>query len=191
MDPTDYGLTRRLYGVIQISSHRVLRRDVETPGVRSIAVVSVTADVIKPDGSVERQEIRIPVAASLEGEGREEPEIRRTQVLLAAAKARDEARKRGRDGDFGGAANVLREAKLACMTVPGMEEQVEDLGAMASKYEHHDVSASDEKYLYQRAYNARRGKAMYEDKISRSRKPGNRAHLAMLPLCGTHYPNAQ
>ena len=30
--------------------------------------------------------------------------------------------------------------------------------------------SADEKYLFQRAYNARRGKAMYEEKISRQRK---------------------
>jgi len=29
------------------------------------------------------------------------------------------------------------------------------------------VTLSDEKYLYQRAYNARRGKERYEEKISR------------------------
>ncbi len=34
-----------------------------------------------------------------------------------------------------------------------------------------NVSASNEKYLYQRAYNARRGKAVYEEKLSRKRKP--------------------
>jgi len=32
------------------------------------------------------------------------------------------------------------------------------------------VSSADEKYLFQRAYNARRGKAVYEEKISRQRK---------------------
>jgi hypothetical protein len=49
-------------------------------------------------------------------------------------------------------------------------EQAEDLLAMARKYESRDVSSADEKYLYQRAYNARRGKQMYEEKISRQRK---------------------
>ncbi len=138
---------------------------------RTIAVVSVTADVLRDDGTIEHQEIRIPVAATLSGEGSEEPEIRKTQVLLAAAKARDEARKLGRDGDYGGAASMLREASVACRSMPNMEEQADDLSVMASKYENNDVSQADEKYLYQRAYNARRGKAMYEDKISRSRRP--------------------
>ncbi len=57
------------------------------------------------------------------------------------------------------------------MEMPELAEQGEDLLAMASKYDVREVSPSDEKYLYQRAYNARRGKQMYEDKISRSRRP--------------------
>jgi len=60
--------------------------------------------VMLADGSIEHREIRIPVAATLSGEGTQEPEVQRTHVLLSAAKARDEARKRGRAGDFGGAA---------------------------------------------------------------------------------------
>jgi len=143
---------------------------IDEAGDRNIAEIGVTADVMNADGSVEHQTIRIPVAASLDAEGREEPEIQRTRVLLDAAKAREEARQRGQRGDFEGAAAMLRQASIACERSPGMEEQVEDLKSMALKYESFDVSAADEKYLYQRAYNARRGKAMYEEKISRSRR---------------------
>lgn len=64
------------------------------------------------DGGVQRQEIRIPVAATLSAESREEPEIQRTKILLDAPKARDEARARGQRGDYGGAAAMLRKAKL-------------------------------------------------------------------------------
>jgi hypothetical protein len=49
-------------------------------------------------------------------------------------------------------------------------EQAADLSEMAEKYRSRKVSSADEKYLYQRAYNARRGKARYEEKISRGRK---------------------
>jgi Ca-activated chloride channel family protein len=142
----------------------------EAMGDRTIAELKVTADVLKADGTIEHQQILIPVAATLSGEGREEPEIRSTQVLLDAARARDEARRLGRNGDFTGAANMLREASVACLASLGMGEQAEDLAAMASKYEARSVSEADEKYLYQRAYNARRGKASYEDKISRVRR---------------------
>ncbi len=142
----------------------------DTPGSRNIAELIVTADVMNADGGIEHQEMRIPVSATLSGEGMDEPEIRRTQVLLNAAKAREEARVRGRRGDFDGAAEVLRVAEAACLDAPGMEEQAGDLDAMASKYSARKISAADEKYLFQRAYNARRGKAMYEEKISRSRR---------------------
>ena len=143
---------------------------IEALGDRNIAEINVTADVINADGSVERQAIRIPVAASLSAEGAQEPEIQRTKVLLDAAKAREEARERGRRGDFDGAAAVLREAVVGCQAMPGMSEQGEDLEAMALKYSNQDISPADEKYLFQRAYNARRGKQVYEEKISRSRK---------------------
>ena len=36
-----------------------------------------------------------------------------------------------------------------------------------------DISPADEKYLFQRAYNARRGKQVYEEKISRSASRNN------------------
>ena len=139
-------------------------------GDRNIAELGVTADVLNADGSIEHQVIRIPVAASLSAEGREEPEIKRTKVLLDAAKAREEARERGQRGDFEGAAAMLREASVACMASPGMSEQADDLREMASKYESNAVSPADEKYLYQRAYNARRGKERYEQKIARPRR---------------------
>jgi Ca-activated chloride channel family protein len=141
---------------------------------RAIANIIATADVMTEGGGIERQVIRVPVSATLEGEGTAEPEIERTRLLLDAAKARDEARERGRRGDFDGAAAMLREMSVACMADPELgetvAEQAEDLLAMARKYESRDVSSADEKYLYQRAYNARRGKQMYEEKISRQRK---------------------
>ncbi|MDP9178780.1 MAG: VWA domain-containing protein [Gemmatimonadota bacterium] len=143
-------------------------------GAREIARIKATADVLTAGGGVERQEISVPVSASLDGAGGPEPEIERTQLLLDAARAREEARERGRRGDFDGAADLLMEVNMACMAAPELgavvAEQAADLSAMADKYRARDVSSADEKYLYQRAYNARRGKAMYEEKISRQRK---------------------
>lgn len=141
---------------------------------REIARITATADVLTAGGGVERQEITVPISANLEGEGAPEPEIERTRLLLDAAKARDEARERGRRGDFDGAADLLMNAQVACMAAPYLgavvAEQAADLSEMAEKYRSRDVSSADEKYLFQRAYNARRGKAMYEEKISRQRK---------------------
>ena len=65
--------------------------------------------------------------------------------------------------------------QMACMASPSLgdvvAEQAADLAEMAGKYREHKVSSADEKYLFQRAYNARRGKAIYEEKISRQKKP--------------------
>ena len=116
----------------------------------------------------------MPVAASLAGEGMAEPEIERSRLLHDAAKAREEARERGQRGDFDGAAQALHSVHLACMAAPELgevvAEQAADLSEMAEKYRSRKVSSADEKYLFQRAYNARRGKASYEEKISRQRK---------------------
>ncbi|MEP6906234.1 MAG: hypothetical protein ABI875_09110, partial [Gemmatimonadales bacterium] len=143
-------------------------------GDREIARIRATADVVTAGGGVERQEITLPVSASLVGEGNPEPEIQRTRLLLDAAKARDEARERGRRGDFDGAAEALHSVEMACMAAPELgsvvAEQAADLSEMAEKYKSRKVSSADEKYLYQRSYNARRGKAMYEEKISRQKK---------------------
>ncbi|MEO7502817.1 MAG: VWA domain-containing protein [Gemmatimonadaceae bacterium] len=147
---------------------------IEELGARDIAEIRATADVMTAGGGVERQEIRLPVSASLSGEGTAEPEIERTRLLLDAAKARDEALERGRRGDFDGAVEALHSVNLACMAAPELgpmvAEQAADLSAMAEKYRSRKVSSADEKYLYQRAYNARRGKAIYEEKISRQKK---------------------
>ena len=146
----------------------------EELGSRQIARILATADVITAGGGVERQEIRMPIAASLSGEGTSEPEIERSVLLLDAAKAREEARERGRRGDFDGAAEALHSVQMACMAAPELgdvvAEQAADLSEMAEKYRSRKVSSADEKYLFQRAYNARRGKAMYEEKISRQRR---------------------
>jgi len=141
---------------------------------REIAQITATADVLTAGGGVERQTITVPVSANLEGEGAPEPEIERTRLLLDAAKAREEARERGRRGDFDGAADLLMDVQMACMAAPDLgavvAEQAADLSEIAAKYRSRDVSSADEKYLYQRAYNARRGKVKYEEKISRQRK---------------------
>jgi Ca-activated chloride channel homolog len=146
----------------------------EELGARQIAQSRATADVLTAGGGVERQEIKMPIAASLAGEGTPEPEIERTRLLLDAAKAREEARERGRRGDFDGAADALHSVQLECMAAPDLgpvvAEQAADLSEMAEKYRERKVSSADEKYLFQRAYNVRRGKAMYEEKISRQRK---------------------
>lgn len=53
----------------------------------------------------------------------------------------------------------------------GLAEQARDLDAMAAQLDDGAFGAADAKYLAQRAYNAHRGKAAYEDKLSRRKRP--------------------
>jgi hypothetical protein len=50
---------------------------------------------------------------------------------------------------------------------PEAAQQVRELEAMARKYGQGDISGSDRKYLKQRAYNQRRGKAGYDAMLRR------------------------
>ena len=80
------------------------------------------------------------------------------------------------EGDFGGAAGVLRGVSAMVAAAPGavrrtlvaeLAEQASDLADMAERFVAEDVSEQDAKYLAQRAYNAHRGKRAYEAKLSR------------------------
>jgi Ca-activated chloride channel family protein len=146
----------------------------------AIAHVALTAHVLTEAGGVERQEITFPVIARLTAAGHAEPEVRREMLLLDAAKAREDALRLRDEGDFGGAATVLREISTALssdlsgfddVAVAELREQAVDLAEMASTFAAQEVSEEDAKYLAQRAYNAHRGKRAYEAKLSRAARP--------------------
>ena len=142
----------------------------------TIAHIALSAHVLTDAGGVELQEITFPVVANLTAEGHAEPEIRREMLLLDAAKAREDALRLRDEGDFGGAATVLREVSSALASAPDalgtdavaeLRDQAHDLFDMASAFAAESVSEEDAKYLAQRAYNAHRGKRAYEAKLSR------------------------
>jgi Ca-activated chloride channel homolog len=139
-----------------------------------VAELRVHAHVLNDDGSVERQEVTFSVDTPLGRQGHAEPEVRTELLLLAAARAREEAVRRERDGDIDGASGVLREAYMMIGDAPaaysaGLDEQVADLVAMSSALEADGWNESDRKYNVQRAYNARRGKSSYEEKLRRGK----------------------
>ncbi len=142
-----------------------------------LADVTVHAHVLTSEGGVEKQRIRFSISTPLSATGLEEPEVRREMLLIEAARARDEALERRDRGDWEGARGVVMEMSARLSAAPvsyGAElaEQAEDLNAMAARLEPEVFAASDAKYMAQRSYNARRGKGMYEEKLSRSpRKP--------------------
>jgi Ca-activated chloride channel homolog len=144
-----------------------------------IAQIALTAHVLTEGGGVERQEIVFPVVTRLSAKGHAEPEIRREMLLLDAAKAREDALRMRDEGDFGGAAKMLRFMSVRMAMAPAalgpefaaeLQEQAVDLEDVAKQFALSDVKEEDAKYLAQRAYNAHRGKRAYEVKLSR-RKP--------------------
>ena len=79
--------------------------------------------------------------------------------------------------DAGGAAEVLNGmvAELKASPLAGNEraaEQAEDLAAMARSLDEAAFGVAEAKYAAQRAYNVRRGKGMYEEKLRRGPRGG-------------------
>ena len=140
-----------------------------------IADLTIAAYVLTPNGGIEKETVTIPLFSSLESAGKVEPEIRRELMVLEAARARDEAVERQRRGDAAGASEVLRdvaESISAAGEVHGapMLEQAEDLLALAGSLDAGAFGEADAKYAAQRAYNARRGKGNYEEKLRRRKR---------------------
>jgi Ca-activated chloride channel family protein len=140
---------------------------------REIARIVMRADVLTAEGGVEHQEVTLPIASALSAEGHAEPEVQRQILLLSAAKAREEALRRRNRGDFGGAEHVLRETSAgliaAACEAPEVAEQAADLAALADQMKADTFHVAEEKYMAQRAYNAHRGKQLYEEKLRRKR----------------------
>lgn len=143
----------------------------ETP----VAEITVHAHVLTDVGGIERQEVRFEIRTPLAAAGHAEPEVRRELLLLQSARAREEALERRDNGDERGAAGVLREMSARLRSAeaaygPAVMEHAADLEETADQLEAGVFGSADSKYLAQRAYNARRGKVAYEDKISRVRR---------------------
>ena len=138
-----------------------------------IATITIHAYVLTADGGLERQKIKLPIIGPLDAAGRQEPEVQREVVLAGAARARRDARRMRDEGNVDGARHVLMEAVRTLREhpeqTPMVREHASDLKQMAREIEH--ANAYDLKYMEQRAYNVSRGKAMYEDKLSRVKAP--------------------
>jgi Ca-activated chloride channel family protein len=152
--------------------------DRDVLGDAAVARLTVRADVLRPDGSIESRTLHLPLAASLEAQEALHPEVEAAVRLAEAAEAREEAARRQRDGDIEGAAflmacTVQRLTDDLDDVAPEAQEllraQADDLTALRAQYEAGRVSELDAKYQMQRAYNARRGKRSYDAAITRRR----------------------
>jgi Ca-activated chloride channel homolog len=136
--------------------------------------VSISGDVLTEVGGVERQVVTLPVVLTAGEDLRVEPEVRKELLLMAAAKARQDALACRERGDFDGAANVLhaasRRLRQAGLDDVNVAEQADDLAGMSASFAAHSVSDADRKYMHQRAYDAKRGRRLKEDLIRRITK---------------------
>lgn len=139
-----------------------------------VAELVVAADVLMADGGVEHQVITTPVILSSADGARVEPEVRRELLLLAAAKARQEALERRERGDYEGAAELLRTTGRRLrehgLDDKEVQEEASDVAMMAESFAAYHVSAADQKYMAQRSYNSRTGRRMKDRLISRKKR---------------------
>lgn len=144
-----------------------------------IARLTIRADVIGSDGSIEHRVVHLPIAASMEHQGSLHPEIEQAVLLAVGARAREQAATMQRAGDADRAAETMQRAsemlrdRLAALPEAmhaELHEQVADLSALAERYATLECSEQDAKYQMQRSYNTRRGKRRYDATLARGER---------------------
>jgi Ca-activated chloride channel family protein len=152
------------------------RLDVLASSGAAIATLVVAADVLLDGGGVEHRSMTLGVAASLETQSTLVPAVEHAVLLARAAKAREDAASRQREGDAEGARQFMLRASLdlsssALMEDPDMaaelQLQVRDLDALAERYAQREFSEIEAKYQMQRSYNTRRGKKRNDGTLRR------------------------
>lgn len=142
----------------------------------SIATLVVGADVLLDGGGVEHRSITLGVAASLQTQSTLVPAVEHAVLLARAAKAREEAARRQREGDADGAQEVMQAMSYSLSSSALAEDQdfsdellaqAQDLQGLAERYESRAFSEVEAKYQMQRSYNARRGKKQYDNVLKR------------------------
>jgi Ca-activated chloride channel family protein len=144
--------------------------------VSDVARLTVTAHVLTAEGGVELQEITIPVTLSPEEGGKAEPEVRKEILLVEAARLRQEALEARDRGDYASGARSLREMRAMVLASPlaehdlAVQEELADLESMAASFDDHQLSASDIKYMKQRAYSAHRSRRESVERYRRGKE---------------------
>jgi Ca-activated chloride channel family protein len=141
-----------------------------------IATATVSADVILSGGRVEHRTLHLPIASTLVGQQQLEPEVESAVLLARAAKAREEAARRQRNGEVDLAESLMRAHSVELANSPlyhhpdyaeQLMESASDLTVLADKYQQGTFSELDAKYQLQRTYNQRRGKHKYDEQLRR------------------------
>jgi Ca-activated chloride channel homolog len=149
---------------------------VPTPASGSIEIARLVlrAAVLRDDGSIELQEVSLPIATSIEDGPIVNPEVRRELLLLEVARLRTDVNADQHRGNYEGAATKLKEmsAKLRAAGIddPIVLEEAADLEVMASHLEERTWSAAETKYMAQRSYDAGRAMKMKQEIIRRGQR---------------------
>jgi hypothetical protein len=164
------------------------------PGVEvDIAEVLITADVLTEGGGVERQQVRLPIRASLTEAGIHNPKVQREMLLAETARVREAALEDQARGDYASGERRLREMARRVKTEghegdAAIAEEAEDLERMADRYRRRSVSEQDRKYMNQRSYDSSRSKRASMERYTRSRKPEGPMHDTS--AAGLPHPNS-
>jgi len=136
-----------------------------------LATVTVKGHVLTEEGGVEAREVKLPITLTVGTEPRMEPRIEKVHVLLEAAEAREEAIRRADRGDYGGAAEALREKANrygdAAMEDEEIATEIEELRTMADQMEGREFSPADRKYFAQMSYDTSRSRSGSSERIRR------------------------
>jgi Ca-activated chloride channel family protein len=142
----------------------LLPPDAVSPGgTADVARVTVTAHVITEAGDVELHEIILPLTLSPEQGGKTEPEVRKEILLLHAARLREDALAARDRGEYFMASESLRSYRYRLdesgLDDAELREEARDLEAIADSFDAASVTASDVKYMKQRAYTRNRSRS--------------------------------
>jgi Ca-activated chloride channel family protein len=145
----------------------------------TLATLSVRADVLTGHGSVagvEHRELTLPIAATAAMQTLVVPEVEAAVLLARTARHREDAAAAQRRGDSHGAHDTMREARRVLEASPLLQEpahaalmqqQLADLEALEAQYRRGELHERDAKYQMQRAYNMKRGKRNYDQRLNR------------------------
>ena len=139
-----------------------------------VATFTVTADVFTPEGNLEKQTVTLPVMLSPVEGGYVEPIVRKELLHLEAARTRKEVLEDWKRGEYDTAGQKLRGLSQRIEASPFKDdellEEVADLGLMAERSFHQQVSEREHKYMAQRMYDASHSKREASKRVSRSRR---------------------
>ena len=140
----------------------------------AVATFTVTADVLTPEGNLEKQTVTLPVMLSPVEGGYVNPDVQKELLHLEAARTRKEALEDWSRGDYEAAGGKLRGMSQRIMAAPfpdeELREELADLQMMSDRSFRERVSAKERKYMHQRAYDAHHSKREASKRVSRSRR---------------------